>query len=711
MTTLNVGTLRIRSGDGDPVALRLRTERELQAADLAPPGLPPASVLVVRQLTDPMPRRFAAGRVRPRPEWERAVRSALEAAARTARRPDEAGRIDPAADAVLFEDEAQLLACLIVERVHGRAGSSWWWKTLLPRLHVPNVDLPGSVRDPAFMLAVKPQETPAAIACIMRWREAVPVARACSIEGAKLCVAALLRAYDLPTELTIGGVDSVTTIPLQSPNAAEHQTRNDATRVRGITVGATSLARVPREVAHAGVPFEVQRLFGLALGLRHGTAPVRETAIGADPRSRSAGTREARSVNRNPAGTLGEAAGTGVREHKHEQSTQTGSASDASAEPRVTAELADTDSPSGLSNVGIADRCEPRAAGPASAELNRTAPPAADGFTTNSGIAAERTPQTGGVSQGAPEPGSPRHSSAALTRGARAVRVEQPVPAVRELPAVFSTEGVVTRLGGIFYLIHALQALNVPAAFEPAWRLEGTAASWGTLDLIARALIGRRFAQSDPIWKALAHLTAWPAARHREIPAERGLLPHAAGNDPTFAVPRAWRTELDDPLEQLAWTLTGARLWLWSQNGYVLAARRTTAGNRDAAARRACRLHAEGASLTSAPPHAIPWMPPAALPRGCPVRLGRWAAAIAPAVLRRLQLAFDVTVASRCARLARPRPILQALATPARLYVTSSHVDVVIPLQRIDLRVRRAGLDRDPGWLPSYGRVIYFHFE
>ena len=42
--------------------------------------------------------------------------------------------------------------------------------------------------------------------------------------------------------------------------------------------------------------------------------------------------------------------------------------------------------------------------------------------------------------------------------------------------------GITTRLGGIFYLIHVLERLDLPNAFGSAKAL----GSWGTLDLIAR---------------------------------------------------------------------------------------------------------------------------------------------------------------------------------------------------------------------------------
>jgi hypothetical protein len=33
-----------------------------------------------------------------------------------------------------------------------------------------------------------------------------------------------------------------------------------------------------------------------------------------------------------------------------------------------------------------------------------------------------------------------------------------------------------------------------------------------------------------------------------------------------------------------------------------------------------------------------------------------------------------------------------------------------MPLEAADLRLRRAGLDSDPGWVPWFGRIVSFHF-
>ena len=48
---------------------------------------------------------------------------------------------------------------------------------------------------------------------------------------------------------------------------------------------------------------------------------------------------------------------------------------------------------------------------------------------------------------------------------------------------------------------------------------------------------------------------------------------------------------------------------------------------------------------------------------------------------------------------------------PGRLALTRSHAEMHFALAATDLRVRRHGLDVDPGWLPWFGRVVAFHFE
>ena len=42
--------------------------------------------------------------------------------------------------------------------------------------------------------------------------------------------------------------------------------------------------------------------------------------------------------------------------------------------------------------------------------------------------------------------------------------------------------------------------------------------------------------------------------------------------------------------------------------------------------------------------------------------------------------------------------------------VNRTDLDVSLPIEEADIRVRRIGLDLDPGWLPWFGRVVRFHY-
>ncbi|PYP59219.1 MAG: hypothetical protein DMD40_03795 [Gemmatimonadetes bacterium] len=48
---------------------------------------------------------------------------------------------------------------------------------------------------------------------------------------------------------------------------------------------------------------------------------------------------------------------------------------------------------------------------------------------------------------------------------------------------------------------------------------------------------------------------------------------------------------------------------------------------------------------------------------------------------------------------------------PGQVAATRTHIDVLLPLADLDIRLRRVGLDIDPGWVPWLGRVVSFRYE
>ncbi len=48
---------------------------------------------------------------------------------------------------------------------------------------------------------------------------------------------------------------------------------------------------------------------------------------------------------------------------------------------------------------------------------------------------------------------------------------------------------------------------------------------------------------------------------------------------------------------------------------------------------------------------------------------------------------------------------------PGLIVPTKTHIDVVFAHHQADVRIRRAGLDIDPGWVPWLGRQVHFHYR
>jgi hypothetical protein len=53
--------------------------------------------------------------------------------------------------------------------------------------------------------------------------------------------------------------------------------------------------------------------------------------------------------------------------------------------------------------------------------------------------------------------------------------------------------------------------------------------------------------------------------------------------------------------------------------------------------------------------------------------------------------------------------LIRVIARSGRIVRTRTHLDVLLPLDGVDLDVRRAALDVDPGWVPFLGRIVRFH--
>jgi len=187
-----VRRLRIRTGPADRSAVQRRVAEMAASLDLSGSWLTPAAILCVRRLDDPRPRRLplADRGIRPLREWEAAARSRVGELARGAARPAR-GPVPLSADAVLFLDRSELIACLARDWTDNLAASCWWWTALFDR--------PGEAA--AVMRAWRdaPEHVPAACQLLAAWRCLDRFVERWSIGDATSLTREVARAFRLDT--------------------------------------------------------------------------------------------------------------------------------------------------------------------------------------------------------------------------------------------------------------------------------------------------------------------------------------------------------------------------------------------------------------------------------------------------------------------------------------------------------------------------------
>jgi hypothetical protein len=249
-------------------------------------------------------------------------------------------------------------------------------------------------------------------------------------------------------------------------------------------------------------------------------------------------------------------------------------------------------------------------------------------------------------------------------------------PADREVvdhgTPTWAEQGIVTGLASLLFLVNFVGWLDDEEdTLLPA--------GWALVELLGRHLLGDQLDDfaDDPLWDLLA-----------ELDGRRPGTPPAVefrAADP-LRLPQAWLRRWLPPRVSYVAHPRGERLVVrHPEAGFVAADVACPPGRLD----EVCA--AEAALLGSA--EIIVAGPEAAAPAATP------------------EHRFGQAVGAFVGWLLRSRDIgASSLATPGRVRVTGTHVDVVLGLQDVDLAVRVAGLDRDPGWVPVLGRIVLFHF-
>ncbi|HYE16637.1 MAG TPA: hypothetical protein VD968_19515, partial [Pyrinomonadaceae bacterium] len=251
---------------------------------------------------------------------------------------------------------------------------------------------------------------------------------------------------------------------------------------------------------------------------------------------------------------------------------------------------------------------------------------------------------------------------------------------------VLTEARVETELGGLFYLINVGLYLGLYADFtSPLGKGSLPLPLFDFVRLLgARLLCGRK--PDDPVWRLLAALSG---SREGEAPCVDSELPAA------WRVPAEWLKPFPEAREWL-WSCAAGRLRVRHAEGFVLLD--APVEDERAAVEALGRELAEYDGIVS-------------------FTLGRGEAG-QPTGAGGLDWWLDCLTGYVRARLRRALGVASDVETAlllceqrARVHVTASHLDIVFSLAEHPVEVRLAGLDRDPGWVPSAGRFIAFHYE
>lgn len=645
-----IGRLRVTGAGLDPLLTRLRAEHLLAAVELRPSRLPPAAILCVRALRDPRPHtlRFDAPQPSPPREWQGALAAQLDDLAARAVRPL-AAPVPAGADAVIFADRAELLACLALDWRETQILNRWWWREFLRNIDVRKAVLLAWLTSPEFV--------PAALTHL--------VARA----EARAFLAALTdQEIDHLTQEVMGrfGLRAVQQALTANPEAIAGPARGLAAETEERdSANVTPLPAPPWEPLLDGGPTlsparELLLGIGLSLARRPGEARTAEFARRVDAWYRAAivaphtpeilppvaterGLPDVRRANVLPANPAAP-----------------GPESDSSA----TRSSACAPEPSHV--AGESAPARPKTPGPTGTPASVPKPIAPASF--DRGGALVPSVASSSESSAAPEP--------IVAEG------REPLPAAPEMPLEIETQ-----FGGLFYLVNVALALGLYADFTQLETLTDVPSLWDFLALLGEALLGSEL-RADPVWELLAQL------------AGRGDAEPGAG----FLAPTEWfaPNEWPDIFGRAGchWAATADRLRAWHPAGFWL-------WDVPFAAASAALLSTLAAPSGETGPGRGQARTDAALrgdvPRPRPDALACWVDWWAAYLRARLIAALGLDGAEGLAAL--------LFRYRARVLVSAARLDVVLHLDDLALAVRYAGLDRDPGWVPAAGRTLAFHFE
>jgi hypothetical protein len=662
----HINNLRIRARGGgiDPLSARARMESLLSNVTLHPPGLSSSAIVCIRRLCDPKPGALCLWRtdMRPLRDWEKAVAESIEMLTQRAARP--ALSLVPAdAEAVLFLDRSELLACLARDWSEGMT-TQWWWKSLFRNtvtagmlmhqwLETPEYN-PGALR----ILAEQGKVAP--FASKLSGNEVVALVRGMTQKfGLAHLQAALdgqfinketnraesikdkekeVRKTSSWTEGTIDQVEEGGIRDLYVPNLARRSANSGP-------IPPPWRRFVPESTAPSLGP-EQQALIGIGLMLTRAPAEIRKSSF-------------AEAIDRWKTALTGP----GSLDPKQEQAR--------------TRETNSRSEPSASRHSGL----DPESG-------NVTEKPLDSRFSgnderTSSPVEKHQYRESRREGQFDIEDASSIVDTGLGGRDNPSMMQSRAMEAAQS--GLLNETVIETDLGGLFYLVNLGLYLGLYGDFTTPLQPGIDLSIWDFITLAGRRLVGET-ASDDPVWSLLAAL----AGRNDGATPGAGFEPPDEWRLPiswleSFSLETAWRWSSDDD-----------RLRLLHGEGFVVLDVARTSEEP------LVQLSHEIKTYGQAVPERIEPLDLACQdPTHTP--LEQWLDRLLPYIQARLRRAFGTTDDEEVHRL--------LIRSRARIRATETNLDVHFSLDDLPVEIRVAGLDRDPGWVPAAGRYVAFHYE
>ncbi len=722
--------------------LRLRVERLLSNIDLHPPGLSSGAILIVRRLDSPAAVGLSVSTQAAGVNLQEFLRSQVAALYAAAARPAlDAVPLD--ASSVLFADPGEMLTCLTRDLLNGQEGEHWYWQQVLRNVpRTPGTALPALWCEqanyvPTVLASLRPAEVLNAIA------QLTPLA-------VRQVIGALHERFELPPEM-------FTAITRSKPGELSGtRAVQDAHRVVG---GSAVSEQVVRDAApweqwlpNAQMPDllpEARYLLGLGLTLYSAPAFARSTRFAAQAvrwlqaayerrlyesklspqpleRRLEAGEQTLSPSKQDDTGLqVVPLAREGEQRRMQVDDTDASDRAKRSATLPVEAERSPVASAGSNDNIPLAAKLEPSSSSAGPDGRGERVPAQSQGPAISAEpelIQQESRRLEAGVSTELPESFhkiQPPDSQATAQPVAPAAPGE---PKTRKFEfgasKALPVDGVATHLGGVLYLINLLTWLNLPHSWDDDGKFAEQISGWAIVEALAQGLLGRLHEQyrHDPIWQVLALLDG----REQGQPVAAGGM--ALEEDRSFRLPVGWLRRFGAAAMWSAFQ-QDERLLLYDGAAGFLVANVPLRGRTFFEA-----AHAEVAAYSDAGLN-VSWH------IGNPIRTpfmasgwaafttstGEWeknwlSASMSEEVLwwlgRVMGFVYCVLEHALGERIGDVTQLAELLLyRHGQLVVSRTHVDLYMSMEEISIAVRRAGLDRDPGWVPDLARIVYFHFD